>query len=106
MKKFIKQNFKMAVGIVAILIVAVSFFVLLMRPASLEESDLRNWQTTTQARRAAAVEILTGSRENTELMVECIDAIATLPESGRMNIRDAAALCAAGIALRDMENRD
>ena len=104
MKKFIKTNFKLIVGILALLLIAFSFF-MTMRPARMEEGDLRTWQSATQARRAVAVEILTGSRENVELMVTCIDTIASLPESGRMQIRDAASLCAMGIALNNMNNQ-
>jgi hypothetical protein len=45
------------------------------------------------------MEILTGSSENLTLMAGCVDRIAALPDSGKMKVRDAAALCATGIAL-------
>ncbi|MCL2737763.1 MAG: hypothetical protein FWE17_02790 [Alphaproteobacteria bacterium] len=100
---FVKINFKLLVGILALALASFAFF-MSMRPTSLEEGDLRTWQASSESRRAVAVEILTVSLENNELMVRCIDRIATMPDAGRMKVRDAAALCAAGIALSENNN--
>ena len=87
------------------LLLVTFIFFMTMRPVALEDNgDLRSWVAQTDARRMAAVEILTGTTDNLELMVACIDTIAALPDSGAMKVRDAAALCAAGIALN--ENRE
>jgi hypothetical protein len=96
----LKKYFKLAIGILALFLAGFIFF-MSMRPNSLEEGDLRTWRGTAESRRLAAAEILTGSAENLSLMVACIDRIATLPDSGKMKVRDAAALCATGIALRE-----
>ncbi|MCL1786081.1 MAG: hypothetical protein FWG39_02945 [Alphaproteobacteria bacterium] len=94
------KYFKLAVGILTVTLVGFIFF-MSMRPTALEEGDLRSWRGTGESRRVAAVEILTGSAENLGLMVACIDRVAALPDSYKMKVRDAAALCAAGIALRE-----
>jgi len=95
-----KKYFKLIIGILALFTAAFAFF-MSMRPSSLEEGDLRKWQASSESRRAVAVELLTGSAENVEIMVACVDRIAALPDSGKMKVRDAAALCATGIALRN-----
>ena len=103
--RFVKDNFKLLIGVLALMLVGFVFF-MTMRPGDLEEGDLRAWLSAPVSRRGAAVEILTGSQEHSEIMVLCIDTIAGMPDSGKMRVRDAAALCAAGIALRDNDTRD
>jgi hypothetical protein len=97
---FIKTHIKFIIGILALGLVAVVFFIS-MKPQDLETGDLRAWMSASNSRREAAVEILTGSQENIGMMVACIDKMATLPDSGKVKVRDAASLCAVGIALRD-----
>ncbi|MCL2017397.1 MAG: hypothetical protein FWG80_01300 [Alphaproteobacteria bacterium] len=101
---FIKIHLKLIIGILALGMVAAMFF-MSMKPSDLEEGDLRAWLSATSARRQAAIEILTGGSENIGIMVACIDRMAGLPESGKVKVRDAASLCAVGIALRE-NNRD
>jgi len=100
MSEVIKKYFKLTVGILTLALAGFIFF-MSMRPSSLEESDLRVWRASSESRRLAAVEILTGSGDNLDIMAACVDRIAALPDSGKMKVRDAAALCAAGIALRE-----
>jgi hypothetical protein len=44
---------------------------------------------------------MTGADKNIDLLVACIDKMATLPDSGEMTIRDAASLCYTGIQLKE-----
>jgi len=97
---FIKVHLKLIIGVLALALVASMFFIS-MGSNNLEEGELRNWVASTVARRQTAVEILTGTTDNMELMVACVDRMATLPDSGRVKVRDAASLCAAGVALRE-----
>jgi len=98
---FIKTHIKFIIGILALGLVAFVFFVSMRTQNNLEEGELRNWLSASDSRRAAAVEILAGTSENTDLMVACISKMATLPEASKVKVRDAASLCAVGIALRD-----
>ena len=97
---FVKIHLKLIVGILA-LGLAASVFFMSMKPNDLEEGDLRAWRAAPAARRQTAVEILTGGSENLDIMVACIDRVAALHDSGKMKVRDAASLCAAGIALKE-----
>lgn len=98
---FIKTHIKLFVGILAIAMAVFVFFVSMKSQTNLEEGELRNWLSASDSRRIAAAEILTGTAENSELMVACISKMATLPEASKVKIRDAASLCAVGIALRE-----
>ncbi|MCL2537979.1 MAG: hypothetical protein FWE52_00650 [Alphaproteobacteria bacterium] len=100
---FIKSNLKLIIGICAICLVVMIFFVTLRAQQNLEDGDLRNWTTASESRRLATAEIMGGSAETAELMSGCITKMASLPDSGRFKIRDAASLCAVGIALRDAQ---
>lgn len=97
---FIKKYFKILIGIAALLLVFM-VFVMTQRSENLEVSTLKKWPAASLERRTAAAKILTGTDNNAELIVKCIDKIATLPESGEMAIRDAASLCYTGIQLKE-----
>ena len=97
---FIKRYFKIFIGIAALtLCICVFFFV--SRAADLENGNMNNWLAASVEQRTAAVKILTGGDEHTELMVACLDKIAALPDSSEMMVRDAASLCYTGIQLRE-----
>ena len=98
---FIKSHIKLIIGILALGLAVFVFFMAMKSQNNLEESDLRAWLSASDTRRAAAVEILTGSSENSDLMVACISKMASLPDALKVKIRDAASLCAVGIALRE-----
>ena len=97
---FIKNHLKFIVGI-AVLILAASVFFVLMKSKNLEDGELRAWRAASESRRAAAVKILTGGEEHNEIMVACIDRIAEMPDSAKVKIKDAAALCYTGVMLKD-----
>lgn len=97
---FIKKYLKILIGVAALILV---FFVFIMsqRTENLETAALKKWPAASQERRMAAVKILTGTDQNTELIVKCIDKIAQLPDSGEMAVRDAASLCYTGAQLKE-----
>lgn len=96
----LKTHFKLAVGIAVIILVAVTFF-FLNKSSNLENGNLRHWAASSAERRVAAVKILTGSEEHTELMAACMNKMASLPDSAEMPVRDAASLCFTGIQLKE-----
>lgn len=95
---FIKKYLKFFIGIAVLIFVVVVFF-FAMKSSDLENSNLRKWRSADLTRRTAAAQILSASEENIELLVQCVDKIATLPESGDMAVRDAVALCYTGIQV-------
>lgn len=97
---FIKKYFKIFIGIAVLILVIVVFF-FAQRSSTLETGVLKDWRAANLDRRVAAAQILVGADENTSLLVECIDKMATLPDSGEMAIRDAASLCHTGMQLKE-----
>ncbi|MDE5615850.1 MAG: hypothetical protein K2I81_03400 [Alphaproteobacteria bacterium] len=98
--KFIKKYLKILIGVAALLLVF-TVFVMSQRSENLEGAPLKKWPSASLERRIAAAKILTGTDQNAELIVQCIDKIATLPDSGEMAIRDAASLCYTGVQLKE-----
>lgn len=96
--KFIKKYLKFIIGI-AVLVLAIIVFAFAMKTSDLENSNLKKWRSADLTRRTAAAQILSASDENLDLLVQCVDKIATLPESGDMAVRDAVALCYTGIQV-------
>ena len=96
--KFVKKYLKIFIG-VAVLILAIVVFFFAMRTSNLENASLRKWRAADLNRRMAAAQILSASDANLDLLVKCVDKIATLPESGDMAVRDAVVLCNMGIVM-------
>jgi len=97
---FIKKYLKTFIGVAALILVVV-VFALSQRSENLETATLKKWPAASAERRLAAAKILTGTDADAELVVQCIDKIATLPDSGEMAVRDAASLCYTGIKMKD-----
>lgn len=97
---FIKKYLKIFIGIAALILALVVFF-FAQHANTLETASLHNWRSASFERRVAATKILTGADSDIDLLVACIDKMATLPESGEMAVRDAASLCQTGIKLKE-----
>ena len=97
---FVKKYFKLFVGIGVLILVLVVFF-FAQRSNSLETGLLKDWRSASMDRRIAAGQIMTGADKDIDLLVACIDKMATLPDSGEMAVRDAASLCYTGMQLKE-----
>ena len=97
---FIKKYFKIFIGVGVLVLVLVVFF-FAQRSGSLETGALKDWRAASLDRRVSAAQILTGADGNIDLLVACVDKMATLGDSGEMAIRDALSLCHTGIKLKD-----
>ncbi len=97
--KIIRKYLKLIIGI-GVLILAVLVFFRAQRAGDLEAGTLKNWQSASLERRQTAARITTASDENTDLLVACVDKMATLPDAGEMAVRDAISLCHTGIQLK------
>ena len=97
--KNVKLILKLFIGVAALLLVMVVFSCTL-RKGNLGTDNLKAWRGASLDRRAAAVRMLTATDSDTELMVACVDKIATLPDSGEMAVRDAVSLCYTGAQIK------
>ena len=97
--KVIKKYLKFIIGI-AVLLVVIVVFMLVMQTSDLENGNLKKWRAADLDARMAAAQILSASDENLELLVQCVDKMANLPDSGEMAVRDAMSLCYTGIQLK------
>lgn len=96
----LKKHLKMVLGIAVLILFGVVFF-FTQRATDLENGNMKNWISASTDRRETAIRILAGTDEHNELMIQCIDKIASLPDSSEMAIRDAASLCYTGIQLKE-----
>jgi len=99
MKKFLKTNLKFIIG-VAVLLLATFVFIQMQTSTKLETGCLDNWRAASHERRMTAVKVLTASDENIELLVACVDKMASLPESRTTTVRDAVEICFLGLKLK------
>lgn len=100
-KNFFKKYFKLIIGI-AVLVLAVSvFFMLQYKTTTLEGGNLEKWTFGSIEAKVSTVQILTENSKNTDLIVQCVDKMATFNDSGDFAVRDAIKLCNMGIQLRE-----
>ena len=97
---FIKKYTKLFMGIAAI-ILAIIVFVFIQKSGNLENAKLSSWMSASQERRSATVKVLTGTNDSVDGVVLCVNKITSLPDSKKMAVRDAVALCYAGIKLKE-----
>ncbi len=97
---FVKRYFKIFIGVAALILTLLVFF-FAQRSGSLETGVLKDWRAAAVERRVSAAQILTGADKDIDLLVACVDKMATLPDSGEMAVRDAASLCYTGIQLKE-----
>lgn len=96
---FLKKYLKIFVGAAVLILVLVVFF-FAQRSSALETGTLKDWRAASMERRVSAAQIMTGSGDNIELLVACVDKMAGLTDSGEMAVRDAMSLCNTGIKLK------
>lgn len=98
--KILKKILLFVVGIFA-LVGAVYMFVGTQKATALETGTLKDWRAASVERRMAAVKILRANDDNLDILVRCVDKMATLPDSGDMTVRDATELCFMGVQLKE-----
>lgn len=98
--KFLKKSLIFVVGL-GVLLLVVFIFTQVQKTTALETGTLKDWRAASIERRVAAVKILRASDEKVEILVKCVDKMATLPESSDMTVRDATELCFVGVQLKE-----
>ena len=100
MKAFLKKYLKFFIGVAALLVILIMFGQT-RATTSLEVGQLKDWRDATVERKIVAVKVLTAQEENLDLLVKCIDKMASLPDSSNLPVRDATELCFMGVKLKD-----
>ncbi|MDR0803832.1 MAG: hypothetical protein LBO08_01955 [Rickettsiales bacterium] len=96
-----KTYIKFIIGIIALAAIAMGLFATLAK-SNLENKDLRHWAGASESEKNTAVLLLSaGDSAHVEILSQCISRMAGLPDSGTVKIRDAAGLCAIGVALNE-----
>ncbi|MFQ6778369.1 MAG: hypothetical protein ACLRFI_03715 [Alphaproteobacteria bacterium] len=98
--KFLKKYLKFFIGVAVIVLVGFSFFLTQHHTEKLENSNLDKWVAASQEQRITAVQILTASDENIDLIVKCIDKMSSLDGANTWAVSDAVRMCNMGIQLK------
>ena len=101
MKKILVRGMIFTLGVGVLLLAIFVFFTLPRKDAAFECEHLKDWRGATVERRITAARVLTASENNLDLLVACVDKMATLPDSADMPVRDAMELCFVGMQLKN-----
>ena len=68
---------------------------------NLENDTLRHWRSSSIDQRLTAIKVLTATDSNSDLILNCVDKISSLPESYSMSVKDAVKLCFVAINIKN-----
>lgn len=91
-KLFIKSSI-----IVSVLFVFIVLGIFIRPNFTFENSRVKKWQVLDEQQRISTLNRVIKNADNQELLFQCVDKIASLPNSNEMLIRDAIAICYSGI---------
>lgn len=100
-KLFIKASI-----IIAILLVFVVLGIFVRPTTTFENAHMKKWQVLTEQQRVKTIQRVVKDVDDEELLLKCVDKIASLPDSNEMLIRDAVAICYNGIKLNAQSNEE
>ncbi len=96
-----KSVLKFMLGI-AVLLIAFFVFFHTQQSNDLAAGNLKNWAAAAADQRVATARVLVASDDaNIDLIVACVNKMATLPDAHEMIVRDAISLCHTGIVLKE-----
>lgn len=87
-----------------LLFIFLGFFVKHKR--SFENSNMSKWATLSDTQRIETLQKIIPIIEDQDLLLACMNKIATLPESSNMIIQSAASLCHNGIKLNSVSDTE
>ena len=87
-----KPVLKFILGIAVLLAVLFVFFHS-QHTNNLERDTLKHWVSASSDQRIAAVKVAVAGEGDIDLIVQCVNKIATLPDSGEMEVTTAIVLC-------------
>ena len=95
-----KTVLKFILGI-AVLLAVIFVFFYAQHSGNLETGTLKHWLQASNDQRVAAVKIAVAGEGDIDLVVACVNKMATLPDSGEMDISTAITLCHTGNILKE-----
>ena len=100
--KIIKRVIKvsLALGVVVVLII-LGFFV--KHHYTFENSNMSKWPELTLQQQTETLNRVVPAHEDSELLLQCVSKIAQIPDSEKMDIRDAIVICYNGIKINQDE---
>ena len=100
MGEIMKSVLKFILGI-AVLLIAFFVFFHTQQSNDLAAGNLKNWASASADQRVATTRVVVASDDaDIDLIVACVNKMATLPDSHEMVVRDAISLCHTGIVLK------
>lgn len=95
-----KSVLKFILGI-AVLVAVFFVFFHSQHTSNLERDTLKHWISASNDQRIAAVKVAVAGEGDIELIVQCVNKIATLPDSGDMDVTTAIVLCHTGSEIKE-----
>ena len=100
--KLIKRILKVSIaGAVLVVLIVLGFFVKNTR--TFENTDMKKWLALTENQQIATLHRVVTNYDNETLLIKCVTKIAQLPDSDKMDIRDAIVICYNGIKINSVE---
>ena len=103
--RIIKRIIKITVAtVVLVALVFLGFFV--KYNYTFENANMEKWLGLSESQRIATINRVIPNPDNRELLVQCVTKIAELPDSDKMDIRDAISICYNGIKANSESQND
>ena len=93
--------------IIVSVLTAFIVFGFFMRPThTFENANMKKWSILSESQRVSTINNVVKTPENPELLMNCVNKIAQLPDSEDMIIRDAIVICYNGIKINNVQNEE
>ena len=100
--KIIKRIIKISIAIaVAVILVFLGFFV--KYNYTFENASMEKWRNLTTEQQINTLNRVVSDYDNEELLLQCVTKISQIPDSQKMDIRDAIVICYNGIKINQDE---
>ena len=91
---------KFTLGI-AVLVVAFFTFFYSQNSSTLEKGTLKHWLASSNDQRIATAKVALAGEDDVDLIVACVNKIASLPNSNEMDVTTAIVLCHTGNTVKE-----
>ena len=99
--KFIKRIMKITIACSVVVVLIVLGFFVKNGYNTFENSGMEKWLSLTESQRIATLRRVVPNCDDNELLLKCVTRVAQLPDSDKMDIRDAIVICYNGIKLNE-----
>ena len=100
-KLFIKAS--IIIGVLFVFVVLGIF----VRPVhTFENANMKKWDSLSEEQRVYTIERVVKNISDKDLLMKCVDKIASLPNSNEMLIRDAVVICYNGIQINTSNDEE